>query len=83
MLLKAIEEKTFPLGSDREVTSQFQLIAGTHRDLGKWVQVGKFREDPMPASIYGPMNCRGWQTVVKISNLISISNCSGLSSRAG
>ena len=34
MLLKAIEEKRFfPLGSDREVESDFQLIAGTHRDL--------------------------------------------------
>ena len=34
MLLMAIEEKRFyPMGSDREVTSDFQLIAGTHRDL--------------------------------------------------
>ena len=34
MLLKAIEEKTFyPFGSDRQVSSDFQLIAGTVRDL--------------------------------------------------
>ena len=46
MLLKAIEEKTFfPFGSDREVASDFQLIAGTVRDLKQWVAAGKFRED--------------------------------------
>ncbi|MEI9600389.1 RNA repair transcriptional activator RtcR [Moellerella wisconsensis] len=46
MLLKAIEEKSFfPYGSDIEVSSDFQLIAGTHRDLAQWVEQGKFRED--------------------------------------
>ncbi|AOM41494.1 RNA repair transcriptional activator RtcR [Xenorhabdus hominickii] len=46
MLLKAIEEKSFlPYGSDKEVHSDFQLIAGTHRDLRDWVAQGKFRED--------------------------------------
>ncbi len=46
MLLKAVEEKTFfPFGSDKEVESDFQLIAGTHRDLRQWVEEGKFRED--------------------------------------
>ncbi|MBJ9977430.1 sigma 54-interacting transcriptional regulator [Pseudomonas sp. S75] len=46
MLLKAIEEKRFfPLGSDREVQSDFQLIAGTHRDLRARVADGTFRED--------------------------------------
>src|SRR6185369_16384168 len=46
MLLRALEDKTFlPLGSDREVTSNFQLIAGTNRDLGKEVAAGNFRED--------------------------------------
>lgn len=46
MLLKAIEEKTFfPFGSDNEVKSDFQLIAGTHRDLRQWVKEGRFRED--------------------------------------
>jgi transcriptional regulatory protein RtcR len=46
MLLKAIEEKRFfPFGSDREVESDFQLIAGTHRDLRQWVADGRFRED--------------------------------------
>lgn len=46
MLLKAIEEKHFfPFGSDKEVSSDFQLIAGTHRNLRQWVAEGKFRED--------------------------------------
>jgi transcriptional regulatory protein RtcR len=46
MLLKAIEEKRFfPLGADRETQSDFQLIAGTNRDLRADVQAGRFRED--------------------------------------
>lgn len=46
MLLRAIEEKRFyPLGSDREVESDFQLIAGTNRDLSEAVLTGQFRED--------------------------------------
>lgn len=46
MLLRALEEKTFlPLGSDREVQSDFQLIAGTNRNLFEAVRAGKFRED--------------------------------------
>lgn len=46
MLLKAIEEKRFfPVGGDREVESDFQLIAGTTRDLRVEVREGRFRED--------------------------------------
>jgi len=46
MLLRAIEDKTFfPVGSDREVRSEFQLIAGTNRDLSERVKGGHFRED--------------------------------------
>jgi transcriptional regulatory protein RtcR len=46
MLLRALEEKRFlPVGSDREVKSDFQLIAGTNRDLTQAVNDGKFRED--------------------------------------
>lgn len=46
MLLRALEEKTFlPLGSDREAKSDFQLIAGTNRDLISAVHQGRFRED--------------------------------------
>ena len=46
MLLKAVEERRFlPMGSDHEVQSDFQLIAGTNRDLAKEVVAGRFRED--------------------------------------
>ncbi|MBS1809029.1 MAG: RNA repair transcriptional activator RtcR [Acidobacteria bacterium] len=46
MLLRALEDKVFlPLGSDKEVKSDFQLIAGTNRDLSDRVREGKFRED--------------------------------------
>ena len=46
MLLRAIEKKVFtPLGSDKEVVSDFQLIAGTNRNLYKRIEEGKFRED--------------------------------------
>jgi transcriptional regulatory protein RtcR len=46
MLLKAVEEKRFyPVGGDREVSSDFQLIAGTNRDLRVDVLEGRFRED--------------------------------------
>jgi transcriptional regulatory protein RtcR len=46
MLLKAVEEKRFlPVGSDREAGSDFQLIAGTNRDLRVDVAAGRFRDD--------------------------------------
>jgi transcriptional regulatory protein RtcR len=45
-LLRAVEEKQFlPLGADREVSSQFQLIAGTNADLHGAVRRGRFRDD--------------------------------------
>lgn len=46
MLLRALEDKRFlPLGSDKDVQSDFQLIAGTNRELGGAVARGAFRED--------------------------------------
>jgi transcriptional regulatory protein RtcR len=46
MLLRAIEDKVFmPLGGDRETGSDFQLIAGTNRNLFEQVRSGHFRED--------------------------------------
>jgi transcriptional regulatory protein RtcR len=46
MLLKAIEDKRFlPVGADVEAKSDFQLIAGTNKDLRHEVAAGRFRED--------------------------------------
>ena len=46
MLLRAIEEKTFlPVGADKEINVDFQLIAGTNRNLTSRVNDGEFRED--------------------------------------
>jgi len=46
MLLRAIEDKRFqPVGSDDSVDSDFQLVAGTNRDLQLAVAEGRFRED--------------------------------------
>ena len=57
MLLKAVEEKRFfPMGSDREVASDFQLVAGTNRDLRREVQQGRFRED-----LYARINLWSYQ----------------------
>jgi transcriptional regulatory protein RtcR len=46
MMLRALEEKVFfPMGADKEVKSDFILLAGTNRDLGDAVAAGRFRED--------------------------------------
>ena len=46
MILRAIEDKRFlPVGADQEVTSDFQLIAGTNRDLAVAIEQGRFRDD--------------------------------------
>lgn len=46
MLLRALEQKKFlPLGSDKEVNSDFQLLAGTNKDLACEVANGCFRAD--------------------------------------
>lgn len=46
MLLRAIEEKCFqPVGADQTTESNFQLIAGTNRDLKQAVVEGRFRDD--------------------------------------
>ncbi len=46
MFLRALEEGRFlPLGADGESSSEFQLVAGTNRDLSRGVRDGTFRED--------------------------------------
>jgi transcriptional regulatory protein RtcR len=46
MILRAIEEGRFlPVGADKEAASDFQLVAGTNRDLVAAVAEGRFRDD--------------------------------------
>jgi transcriptional regulatory protein RtcR len=46
MILRAIEDKRFlPVGADSEASSDFQLIAGTNRELSRAVADGRFRDD--------------------------------------
>lgn len=46
MILRAIEDKRFlPVGSDKDISSEFQLIAGTNRNLREAIRAGTFRED--------------------------------------
>ncbi|OOX79016.1 RNA repair transcriptional activator RtcR [Snodgrassella alvi] len=57
ILLKAIEEKQFyPLGADKLVSSNFQLIAGTNKDLKQAIIHGTFRED-----LYARINLWSYQ----------------------
>lgn len=57
MLLKAVEEKKFyPFGSDKEISSYFQLIAGTHHNLRERVKQKLFRED-----LYARINLWSYQ----------------------
>ena len=60
MLLKGVEKKRFfPMGSDREVSSDFQLIAGTNRDLRLDVAQGRFRDDLYARSYLWAYNLPG------------------------
>jgi transcriptional regulatory protein RtcR len=46
MLLHALEDRRFlPMGADREVEVDVQLVAGTNRDLSAAVAAGRFRDD--------------------------------------
>ena len=45
-LLRVLQERTFQrLGSNDEITSDFRIVAATHRDLASDVAAGRFRED--------------------------------------
>lgn len=44
--LRALQEHRFrPLGGDREIESDFRLVAATNRDLDELVELGQFRKE--------------------------------------
>ena len=44
--LRALQEKRFrPVGGKKEISSNFRLVAATHRDLSTMIEQDKFRED--------------------------------------
>ncbi len=44
--LRVLQEKKFrPVGSKKEITSDFRLTSATHRDLPKMIKESQFRED--------------------------------------
>ncbi len=46
VFLRVLQERCFrPVGSTKEMSSQFKLLAATNRDLKKMVAQGSFRED--------------------------------------
>ena len=45
-LLRAIQEKTIrPIGAQQEITTDVRILSATHKDLGKLVEDGQFRQD--------------------------------------
>ena len=88
MLLRAIEEKRFmPMGSDRGVQSDFQLICGINRDLVQVVKAGRFRDAYSLASICGRFDCPGWlsdgRTLSPTSSMSSINSEHGPDTKSG
>lgn len=59
------------MGSDNEVQSDFQLIAGTNRDLTQDVVAGVFGKTCTRVSTCGPTPCPGCANGPKTSNPIS------------
>jgi transcriptional regulatory protein RtcR len=77
MLLRALEDRTFlPVGSDREVSSDFQLIAGTNRDLRAASAPAASATTCSPASTSGPSACRRCASAPRTSSPTSTTSSS-------
>ena len=84
MLLRALEEKRFlPLGSDKEVASDFQLIAGTNRDLEADVARGRFRDDLLARIDLWTFRCRRSASGPRTSSPTSTSSSRRRPARSG
>ena len=71
MLLRAVEDKTFlPLGSDKPTQSDFQLFAGTNRNLKLQVKRGSSAKTFIPESIFGSFSCQDSANESKTSSPI-------------
>ena len=78
--LRVLQEKRFrPVGSDREGSSDFRLVAATNRNLQQMVDAGGFRADlyfrlrSMEIAL-PPLRTRG-HDIVKIAEAVSASAC--------
>ena len=85
MILRAIEEKRFlPVGADKEAASDFQLIAGTNRDL---VDARRARAASARTcwrgSTCGPSRCPASRSGARTSSPTSISSSSATPSDDG
>ena len=84
-LLRAIEEKQFlPLGADREVRSDFQLIAGTNADLpARGARAAAFARICWRASTCGRSGCPACASARRTSSPTSITSWPTVSTVTG
>ena len=81
MLLRALEEKRFlPVGADREAASDFQLIAGTNRDLSQAVRRAGSATTCWRASTCGPSACPASPSGARTSSRTSTTSSSSSAS---
>jgi DNA-binding NtrC family response regulator len=79
-VLKAIEERRIRrLGGPREIAVDVRVVAATHRDLGKLITTGQFREDlfyrlDLYRVAIPPLRIRG-EDIIKLAELLVADLC--------